>query len=113
MDDCIFCKIVRGDFGTAIIAENEHAIAFDDIAPITPVHVLVVPRRHIESIADATTDELDVLASCLLLANEVARIKGVAESGYRAGWNVGPDSGQSVFHLHFHVFGGRRMGAMA
>jgi histidine triad (HIT) family protein len=113
MDDCIFCKIVRGDFGTTFIAENEHAVAFADIAPIAPVHTLVVPRRHIGSIADAAHDDLEMLASCMLLANEVARVKGVAESGYRVGWNVGDDSGQTVFHLHFHVFGGKRLGAMA
>src|SRR3954447_4719929 len=98
MDECIFCKIVRGEFGTTLVAENEHAVAFDDIAPIAPVHTLIVPRRHIESVADASADDLEMLAACLLLANEVAGIKGVAESGYRTGLNVGPDSGQSVFH---------------
>src|SRR5215218_9698978 len=99
MDDCIFCKIVRGDFDTKLISQNEFAIAFDDIAPLAPVHTLIVPRRHIESIAEATPNDLEMLAACLLLASEVAEIKGVAETGYRTGLNVGPDSGQSVFDL--------------
>ena len=109
MDDCIFCKIVRGDFGTTFIAENELAVAFDDIAPIAPVHTLVVPRRHIESLADITAQDSDLVTACILLANEVAKVKGVDQSGYRTGTNVGPDAGQSVFHLHFHVFGGKRL----
>ena len=109
MDDCIFCKIVRGDFGTTIVAENEHAIAFDDIAPVAPVHSLVVTRRHIASLAETSAADGDILAACLLLAKEVAEIKGVAESGYRTGTNIGTDGGQSVFHLHFHVMGGRHM----
>ncbi len=113
MDDCIFCKIVRGEFGTTIVAENEYAVAFDDIAPIAPMHTLVVPRRHIESMAEANAEDLAMLSGCLLLVNDVARVKGIETSGYRAGFNVGPDSGQTVFHLHFHVFGGQRLRDMA
>jgi histidine triad (HIT) family protein len=109
MDDCIFCKIVRGDFGTTIVAENEYAIAFDDIAPIAPVHILVVPRKHISSLAATTDADAGLLAACMQLCREVAEAKGVATTGYRAGTNVGTDGGQSVFHLHFHVMGGRRM----
>lgn len=109
MDDCIFCKIVRGDFGTTFIAENDQVVAFDDINPVAPVHTLVVPRRHIASLADASDADAELIAACLLMANEVAEIKGIRGSGYRTGTNVGPDAGQSVFHLHFHVMGGRRM----
>ena len=110
MDDCVFCKIVRGDFGTQLIAENGSAIAFDDIHPLAPIHVLLVPRDHVASVHDAPGIDPAVLADCLRLASTVAESKGIAERGYRVVTNVGPDAGQSVFHLHFHLLGGRRLG---
>jgi len=109
MDDCIFCKIVRGEIPTTFVAENQHAVAFDDIAPVTPVHTLVVPRLHIASMSEATADDEQMLAACLLLARDVAVIKEIRETGWRVGTNTGPDAGQSVFHLHFHVMGGTRL----
>jgi histidine triad (HIT) family protein len=108
MTDCLFCRIVRGDLTVAVLAENAHALAFRDINPQAPVHVLVVPRRHVTSLAEAT-DGAD-LGGLALLAAEVARKEGVAESGYRAVINTGDDGGQSVGHLHMHVLGGRAMG---
>lgn len=109
MDDCIFCKIVRGEIPSARVAENERAIAFDDISPKAPIHTLVIPRQHVAFLHDATNADGELLAECVLLCNEVARVKGIAESGYRVIANDGPDSGQEVAHLHFHVLGGRKM----
>jgi histidine triad (HIT) family protein len=109
MDDCIFCKIVRGEIPTTFVAENEHAVAFNDRDPKAPVHVLVVSREHVSSIRDLTARAPQIAADCLLLANKVADSAGIADTGYRIITNSGADSGQSVFHLHFHVVGGRRL----
>jgi histidine triad (HIT) family protein len=109
MDDCIFCKIVRGEIPSTRVAENERAIAFDDISPKAPVHALVAPKQHIAALHDATEADCSMLADCLLLCNEVARVKGIAESGFRVIVNDGRDGGQEVAHLHFHVLGGRKL----
>jgi len=106
-DSCLFCRIVRGEVPVATIAENEHAIAFRDINPQAPVHVLVVPRRHVASLAEAD-DALEVGAVALLAA-QVARAEGIDGSGYRAVMNTGADGGQTVHHLHLHLLGGRAM----
>jgi histidine triad (HIT) family protein len=105
--DCLFCKIAGGEIPVAIIAENDHALAFRDISPQAPHHVLVIPRKHVTSLNHAT-DPLE-LGSLLSLAAEVARQEGIAESGYRTVINTGQDGGQTVFHLHVHVLGGRRL----
>lgn len=105
-DDCIFCRIVRGDFGTEFVAESEHNVAFRDLAPQAPVHVLVVPRRHFASLQATVPDHGEVAADALALATQIARQEGLLESGYRVITNDGPDAGQTVFHLHFHVLGG-------
>ena len=108
MSDCLFCRIVRGELPVAILAQNDLAIAFRDINPQAPVHVLVVPRRHVASLAEATDGaELGAVA---LLAAQVARTEGIAGSGYRTVMNTGEDGGQSVSHLHLHLLGGRAMG---
>ncbi len=105
MDDCLFCRIIAGEIPAAKVYEDEHAIAFRDIDPKAPVHVLVVPRSHVDSIADLP----DTLAGPMLRAIQaVAAREGVAE-GFRVVTNHGPEAGQSVFHLHFHLLGGRRM----
>ena len=106
-DSCLFCRIVRGDLPVTPIAQNEHAIAFRDLHPQAPVHVLIVPRRHVASLAEAT-DALE-LGAVALLAAEVARQEGIAASGYRTVMNTGDDGGQSVHHLHLHLLGGRAM----
>ncbi len=107
--ECMFCRIANGDFGTEFVAESEHAVAFRDLQPQAPVHVLVVPRRHLTSLQDLARDHVLMAADLLLLAAEVARREGIRESGYRVLTNDGPDAGQSVFHLHFHVLGGRKL----
>lgn len=109
MDDCIFCKIVRGEIPSTLVAESDAAIAFDDKYPKAPVHTLVIPKQHLSALHDASEQDRETLAECLLLCNEVARRKGVETSGYRVVTNDGPDGGQEVRHLHFHVLGGRRL----
>lgn len=117
-DSCIFCRIVAGSIPAAIIAENDRAIAFRDLNPQAPVHVLVIPRRHTDSLATATvpnpqsadgaSDPLE-LAAVLSLVGAVARQEGLEHAGYRVVTNIGEHGGQSVPHLHFHVLGGRHM----
>jgi histidine triad (HIT) family protein len=109
VDDCIFCKIVRGEIPSARVAENERAIAFDDISPKAPVHVLVIPKTHIPALHEAAADNRDDLADCLLLCNDVARAKGVVDRGFQVRTHDGADGGQEVMHLHFHVLGGRKI----
>ena len=104
---CIFCKIAAGEIPAAKIYEDDHAVAFRDINPQAPVHVLVIPRRHIASLKDATPDDEAVLGRVLLAAARVAREEGLDERGYRTIFNTGAGAGQSVFHLHVHVLGGR------
>lgn len=104
---CLFCRIVSGEISATIVAQNAHALAFRDISPVAPVHVLVVPRRHIASLSDA--DNAVELGELTLLAAEVARMDGVEKSGYRVVANTGVDGGQTVHHLHLHVLGGRAM----
>jgi histidine triad (HIT) family protein len=107
--DCIFCKIARGEFGTEFVAESETAVAFRDIHPQAPTHVLIIPRRHLASLNDLSAADGNLAAELLTLAARVARQEGIVESGYRVLSNNGPDSGQTVLHLHFHVLGGRKL----
>ena len=106
-DDCIFCRIVNREIPAPLLAENELAVAFRDLDPKAPTHVLVVPRRHVASLAEATDGA--ELGAVMLLAAEVARLEGIEDTGYRTVLNTGKDGGQSVFHLHVHVLGGRHM----
>jgi len=108
-DDCLFCRIVRGEIPADVIAEGESWVAFRDIQPQAPVHVLVIPRRHVESVGALEEADADLAGELLTAAAEVARLEGIGESGYRVVTNVGERAGQSVFHLHVHVLGGRRM----
>ena len=107
--DCLFCRIVRGEIPADIVAEGESWLAFRDIQPQAPVHVLVIPRKHVASVADLSEQDGDLSAELVQAAAEVARAEGVFESGFRIVTNVGERAGQSVFHLHLHVLGGRRM----
>lgn len=106
-ETCVFCRIVAGTIPATIVGENADAIAFRDLAPQAPVHLLVVPRAHTPSLATAT--DAAALAGVLSLVREVAAAHGVAEAGYRVVTNVGADGGQTVPHLHFHVLGGRAL----
>ncbi len=106
-DNCLFCRIAKGEIPTKFVAETDEAVAFRDIAPKAPVHVLVIPRQHLTSLA--TAEDEDLLGKLVMLAANVARDEGISESGYRVIVNTGPDGGQSVDHLHFHVMGGRQL----
>ena len=105
--DCLFCRIIRGEIPAKLVTETPDCIAFRDINPQAPVHVLVVPRRHVASLDELRDAEL--LGKIGLLAAEIARSEGIAESGYRTVINQGSDGGQSVAHLHMHLLGGRKM----
>ena len=107
--DCLFCRIAAGTVPSTQVHADDRVLAFRDIAPKAPVHVLLIPRRHIGSAADLGEDHGALLGHLFTIANEVAEREGVAESGYRIVTNIGPDSGYSVPHLHFHLLGGRRM----
>ncbi len=108
MADCLFCKIVNKELDSEIVAESEDAVAFKDINPAAPTHVLVVPRRHIPSVADLSEFDGDLLAALFQMIKQVAADAGIAES-HRIVSNKGTGAGQSVFHLHFHVLGGRSL----
>lgn len=110
MEDCLFCKIAAGQIPTRIVYQDTDVVVFEDINPQAPRHVLVISRRHIPSMTDITSEDGPMLASIYMTATRIARELGIAESGFRFLTNVGPDSGQSVFHLHFHLLGGRRLG---
>lgn len=107
MDDCVFCKIARGDIATEKIYEDDVVVAFNDVSPQAPVHALVIPKDHYGHLGDGVP--ADVLGSLFSAVPEVARRAGIAESGYRVIVNSGPDANQTVAHLHVHVMGGRGM----
>ena len=107
MADCIFCRIIAGEIPATLVAETSDSISIRDIDAKAPVHVLVLPREHVASLAAATDPAM--LGSVMALAAQVARDEGISESGYRTVINTGSDGGQSVDHLHVHVLGGRRM----
>jgi histidine triad (HIT) family protein len=107
--ECLFCRIARGEIPADIVAEGESWLAFRDIQPQAPAHVLVIPRRHVGSVVELNEGDRDLGGELLRAAAQVAAAEGVAESGFRIVTNVGERAGQSVFHLHLHVLGGRRM----
>jgi len=106
---CIFCKIIRREIPSQVVFENDHALAFRDLRPVAPTHVLVIPKKHVIGVAEATDDECEVLGQVVLAARSVARELGLVEGGYRLVMNNGADAGQSVLHLHCHVLGGRAL----
>jgi len=109
MSDCLFCKIVAGEIPSTPVAESERALAFYDIAPQAPVHVLVIPKEHITSADEVASTHGGVVDDLVLLAQRVTELEGIRDSGYRLVINVGADAQMTVAHLHVHVLGGRRM----
>jgi histidine triad (HIT) family protein len=105
--DCLFCRIIAGEISSDIVHQDERSLAFRDINPQAPVHVLVIPREHLESLDDASQRDEALLGHLLRVAARVANEQGLSESGYRTVINTGAGVGQSVFHLHLHVLGGR------
>jgi histidine triad (HIT) family protein len=108
--DCLFCKIAAGEIPAELVHEGDRLIAFRDISPQAPLHVLIIPREHVRSLETAEEGHAGVLGEALLLAAEIARQEGVGDSGYRTVINTGDDGGQAVHHLHVHVLGGRALG---
>ena len=110
MADCIFCKVANKEIGT-LVYEDEQVVAFDDLNPQAPVHVLIIPKKHIERISDVTDGEdAALIGHILVVANQIAEERGIAEPGYRVAVNCGEGAGQSVWHVHFHLLGGRKLG---
>lgn len=105
--DCIFCRIAAGEVPAQVVREDEDTVAFRDLDPKAPVHVLVVPRRHIATLRDVRDGDRDMMGALLLAAREVAIVEGIADSGYRVVVNTGADANQTVHHVHMHVLGGR------
>ncbi len=110
MADCLFCSIVEGKIPAAKVYEDEWCVAFRDIKPQAPLHVLIVPRKHIPTLNDLTADDAELVGRLLLAAQEIARQENVAEAGYRTVFNCNAAAGQMVFHIHLHLLGGRNLG---
>ncbi len=106
--DCIFCRIVAGEVPARVVFQDDEVMAFHDIHPVAPVHVLVIPRKHVASLAEAGPEDEAALGRVMLGAARAARELGCVEQGYRTILNTGPGAGQSVFHLHAHVLSGKR-----
>ncbi|MBC7345558.1 MAG: histidine triad nucleotide-binding protein [Clostridia bacterium] len=112
MQDCIFCKIARHEMPSEVVYENDRVIVFKDINPVAPVHVLLVPKKHIRDLTAVGPEDKDLLGELNLVAVDVARKLGVYESGFRLVNNCGEDSGQVVPHIHYHLIGGRKLGRL-
>ena len=109
-NDCLFCKIVSGEIPADIVRETETTVAFRDINAQAPTHVLIIPKQHIATINDLKAGDRQLVGDLYLEAAEIARQEGIAEEGYRVVMNCNAGAGQSVFHIHLHVLGGRRLG---
>ena len=109
MEDCVFCKIIKGEIPSKKVYEDEEVVAFYDINPIAKIHVLVIPKEHIKSVQELREENKDLLFHLFEKINEVAKIVGVDKTGFRVISNVGEDAGQAVKHLHFHILGGEKL----
>ena len=109
MRDCIFCQIAHHEIDSSVAYENEDLIAFEDIDPQAPVHILIVPKQHISTLNDLKENDLEILPQMFSVANHVAAMKGIEHSGFRVILNCNPDGGQTVYHLHAHLLGGRKL----
>ena len=110
MDNCLFCKIVNGDIPASIVYQDDRVVAFNDINPQAPTHVLIVPRKHIPSLDEMTEADSAIVGNTLLKAAQIARDLQLTSDGYRIVVNTGEAAGQTVFHIHFHILGGRNFG---
>ena len=109
MQECIFCKIINGEIPCKKVFENKHILAFDDIEAQAPIHVLIIPKKHISTINEIQFEDKDLIGEMFIGAKEIAKIKGIQDQGYRTIFNTNEYAGQTVFHIHMHVMGGRRM----
>jgi histidine triad (HIT) family protein len=110
MSDCLFCGIIDGRIKAGVVYRDDAVVAFNDIRPRAPVHILIIPRKHIVSVLDIEPNDNALIGQIFQVAARLAAEHGIAESGFRVVVNAGPDAGQSVFHLHYHLLGGRQMG---
>ena len=106
---CVFCKIVNGELSCQKVYEDENYLAFKDINPKAPVHILIIPKQHIEYLSDIDDSNKHIIGDMAVIANKIAKELGIDKSGYRVLINNGPDSGQEVFHIHMHLLGGKKM----
>ncbi len=109
MANCLFCKIASGEIPAKIVYQDDHVVAFEDINPQAPTHILVVPKRHIATLNDLTHDDDQLLGELTRRAAAIARDRGIESGGYRTVFNTNRDAGQTVFHIHLHLLGGRSM----
>ena len=116
MNDCIFCKIANKEIPSNIVFENEHVVAFEDLAPVAPVHILIVPKKHIANTMELglndAEEDFDYVKEVFKAAKEIAKLKNVDTSGFRIINNCGEDAGQTVKHIHFHLIGGANLGEL-
>lgn len=110
MEDCIFCKIIKKEIPSAIVYEDEEILAFRDIHPVAPVHILVIPKKHISSIMQIEQEDEDVIGKIYTVIQKIAKQERIAEDGFRVIVNCGENGGQEVPHLHFHLIGGKKLG---
>ena len=108
--DCLFCKIINGEIPSEKVYEDEFVYAFNDISPTAPVHVLIVPKKHISTINDIKEEDVNLIGRIYIAAKKIAKEKGIAEDGYRVVTNCNKNAGQTVFHIHYHLIGGRELG---
>ncbi len=106
---CIFCKIVDGEIPADIVYEDEKYMAFKDINPKAPIHILIIPKKHIEKLTDIDDSNKNIIADMVIVANKVAEQLGIDKTGYRVVINNGPDAGQEVYHIHMHLLGGKKL----
>ena len=109
MKDCIFCKIIRAEIEAQSVYEDDHLIAINDINPQAPTHILIIPKKHCSTVMDIKEADQSLVGSIFVAAQKIAKEKGLDESGFRIVVNCGAEAGQSVFHIHFHLLGGRTM----
>ena len=109
MEDCIFCKIVNGTIPCSKVYEDEQVLAFDDIHPMAPVHIIIIPKTHVPTLLDVTAENMSAINSMITAAQSVAQIKGIDKRGFRAVINCNEEGGQVIFHLHMHVLGGKKL----
>jgi histidine triad (HIT) family protein len=110
MEDCIFCKIIKGEIPSEKVYEDDEILAFKDIQPTAPIHILIIPKKHITNLMEVAPEDSKLMGKIVEAMQKVAKQLGVDEKGFRIISNCGPDSGQEVMHLHFHLLAGRKMG---
>lgn len=110
MDDCLFCKIIKREIPSNIVYEDNEIIAFKDINPVAPIHILIIPKKHIEKVTDLTEEDEAIVGKIYTVINKIAKDLEIYEKGFRVIVNCGEDGGQEVKHLHFHLIGGKKLG---